>query len=74
MPTITMEGKIRKWGNSYGILLSKEALKKKDIHENETVVVGIKKKKGGLADLFGIFHWEESMEEIMRDIREGYDE
>jgi antitoxin component of MazEF toxin-antitoxin module len=48
-----MEAKIRKWGNSYGLLLSKDALAQDNFIEGELVDVTLKK-KNGLSGLFGI--------------------
>ena len=66
-------GKIRRWGNSYGILLSKKEMKKKNLHENETVLVDIRKKID-VEKLFGICSFKKSVDEIMKEVKEGYEE
>jgi len=65
--------KIRKWGNSYGVLLAKDELAKYGISEKDTVIVSLKKKTG-LEELFGIMKTKKSTEELMKEIREGYDD
>jgi len=69
---MVLEGKIKRWGNSYGILITKEEIKKKKFHENETVLIDIKKKKD-LSPLFGLCHFKRPTKEIIKEIREGYD-
>jgi len=70
---MAIKSKIKKWGNSYGVLIGKEEMKKKNIHEGETVIITIKKKKE-LEDIFGICNFNKPTEKIIKEIREGYDE
>ncbi|MFH1073314.1 MAG: hypothetical protein V1743_07845 [Nanoarchaeota archaeon] len=65
--------KIRKWGNSYGILLAKDELVEYGIHENETITVQLDKQPN-LHGLFGKFKFKKSTEKIMKEIDEGYDD
>lgn len=46
-------GKIKKWGNSLGLIIPKEELRKMDIGENQEVIVDITKKDNPLKELFG---------------------
>ena len=66
-----MEGKIMKWGNSYGLLIQKDEVRKRELKEGETVEIELRKKQG-LTKLFGMCKFKRSMKEIMEDIREGY--
>ncbi|MBI2672158.1 AbrB/MazE/SpoVT family DNA-binding domain-containing protein [Candidatus Woesearchaeota archaeon] len=70
---IKTKSKIRKWGNSYGVLIPKEKMIKANFHENEIVIVEIKKKKD-LSSIFGICHFKRPVKQIVDDIKEGYDE
>ncbi|MFT4303597.1 MAG: hypothetical protein ACMXYG_03460 [Candidatus Woesearchaeota archaeon] len=45
--------KIRKWGNSYGLLIPKDEFIKLNISENQEVLVNITKKENPLKELFG---------------------
>ena len=65
--------KIRKWGNSFGILVPKELIKKENFKVNEEVVVKLEKKKD-ISKVFGILKTKRTTEDLMREIREGYDE
>lgn len=65
-----MEAKIRKWGNSYGILLPKEEIEKMSVKENEIVYVTLQK-KSTWEGLFGICKGKSGMstQEFKDEIR-----
>ena len=65
--------KIRKWGNSFGVLVPKELLKKENFKVNEEVIIKVEKKKD-ISKVFGILRTERTTRDLMREIREGYDE
>lgn len=46
-------GKIKKWGNSFGLLIPKEEALNLNLKENQEVVVEIIKKENPLKELFG---------------------
>ena len=49
---MTIQVRLRKWGNSVGIVIPAEVLKEKDLEEDEDVLVEISK-KNSIEDLFG---------------------
>ncbi len=51
---VHMQGVIKKWGNSYGILIPKELLKEANLKENQTVDVAITPKRKTASKLFGL--------------------
>lgn len=62
--------KVRKWGNSYGILLPKEFLEKQNIRENSKIFVRIRK-ANDLSDVFGSFkEWKVDSQKVKDRIRE----
>jgi len=65
--------KIRKWGNSFGVLVPKDLIEKENFKLNEEVVVKLEKKKD-ISKVFGILKTKRSTEDLMREIREGYNE
>ncbi len=67
-----IESKIRKWGNSYGVLIPKEEIEKENLRDNETVIVVIKRKMAPAKELFGSLKIEESTDKIMREIDEKF--
>ncbi len=69
-----IQSKIRKWGNSYGILLSREVLDNENLHENDEVLVNVKSKKADLSGLFGICKFKRPTKEIIKEIKEGYND
>ncbi|MFH1306507.1 MAG: hypothetical protein ABIH83_02510 [Candidatus Micrarchaeota archaeon] len=46
-------GTILRWGNSFGLRLTKSDLERLNIHENEEVEIDIRKKEDPLRELFG---------------------
>lgn len=66
-----MEAMTRKWGNSLGITLSRNVIEEEDLHENQKVIVEIKK----VADMkrfFGAFKFSKSAQQIKDEMREGW--
>lgn len=48
---MAIEVKLRKWGNSIGVILPKELISKKNLKEDQTIVIEVVKK----ADLTRVF-------------------
>ena len=65
--------KIRKWGNSFGVIVPKELIRKENFKLNEEVVVKVEKKTD-VSKVFGILRTERTTKDLMREIREGYGE
>lgn len=53
MDDVVIEGKILRWGNSYGIRVKKDELEAGELHPGEEVVVRIER-RGGRLDLAGL--------------------
>ena len=61
--------KTKKWGNSIGIVIPKEAVKQEKIKPNQEITLMISTKsitKG--KDIWGTLKFKESTEELMREI------
>lgn len=68
-----MEAVIRKWGNSYGILLKKEEITKRSLHEGDVIELELKEKKNiDLTPLFGLCSFKKSVDQIKKEIKEQY--
>jgi len=66
--------KTKKWGNSIGILIPKEAVRKENIKPEQEVTVLISAKpitKG--KDIFGTMKFKKSTEELMRKVDKDLD-
>ncbi len=64
--------KIRKIGNSLGVIFPNEMIKERKLKENETVFVSVAK-KADLRDMFGSLKIKESGQKIKDDMRKGWD-
>lgn len=68
--------KIRRWGNSYGIIIPADVLKEKDMKEGEEVdaILLKKKKRNVLQETFGTWKFKKSTEQMMKEMdKELYD-
>ncbi len=64
----------RKWGNSLGIRLPKEIVKKNHLKPDEEIIIQIGKAETSKAkELFGILQAKESTEKSMKDIDRSLD-
>ena len=64
-----IKAKTRKWGNSIGILIPKEAVRKENIKPDQEITLMISKKpitKG--KDIWGTFKFKKSAEQLMREV------
>ena len=61
----------RKWGNSIGFTVPKEALKKEGIKENERFFIDLHKgKQAKVKDIFGLAHgWKIVSQKVKDDLR-----
>ncbi|MBI4210502.1 MAG: AbrB/MazE/SpoVT family DNA-binding domain-containing protein [Candidatus Diapherotrites archaeon] len=63
---------VRKWGNSVGVAFPADFAKKEGIRPNDSVIVSVKKVVP-LRELFGSLKTKKPTEEIMKEIRKGWD-
>ena len=61
----------RKWGNSIGVSLPKDVVKKTNIKPNRMITVFIQDKKIDLSKAFGSLKIKKPTQEILDEIREG---
>ena len=66
------ELKVRRIGNSLGVIFPSELVKEKKLKENERVFVNVAK-KGDLSKLFGSLKFKESAQQIKDEIRKGWE-
>ena len=69
---IMIAAKIKKWGNSYGILIPKNELHKMNLGENQEVIVDISKKENPLKEMFGFAKkskLKKSTKQIIKEVR-----
>jgi len=66
---IEIKTKIRRWGNSFGVVVPQKSLAKEGaIKENEEVTVMITRNKPNLRKFFGAHKFKKSTEQMMREI------
>jgi len=65
---IELQTKVRKWGNSLGIVIPLNKVKKEDIGEGTEINVLIQKKENVLRETFGTFKFKKSVQKMMYEI------
>lgn len=64
-----IKAKTKKWGNSIGVLIPKEVIRRENIKPEQEIILTINKKpitKG--KDIWGTLKFKESTEKLMREI------
>ena len=72
-----VESRIRRWGNSFGVIIPNEVIKKEKLKEGQKVGIIILKKSDALKRTFGMMkgEWKEPAQYIKDKLRkELYDE
>ncbi|MEK6826829.1 MAG: AbrB/MazE/SpoVT family DNA-binding domain-containing protein [Nanoarchaeota archaeon] len=72
---IEISSRLRRWGNSFGIVVPGKAAEEGHIKEGDEVTAILIKKKVNLREMFGKHKFKKSVEEMMRETdRELYDD
>ena len=67
-----IEVQTRKWGNSLGIAIPKKIIEEESLHENQKVIIEIKK----VADIgmfFNSMKFKKSAQQLKDEMREGWE-
>ena len=73
---IEVKTKLRKWGNSFGVIVPQRDIENSDINEGEKVVVLLKKEDevNVLRETFGTHKFSKSVKKLMKEVdKELYD-
>jgi len=66
---IELKSKLKKWGNSFGVVVPIGFVKKEGIKEGDEVVVLMKKEKGNtLRETFGTHKFKKPVKELMKEM------
>jgi len=67
----TIEAKTKKWGNSLGIVIPKEIVRKEKIREGQKVKILLVKDRGLLKETFGMMEgkWKEPTQKMKDKLR-----
>ena len=67
---MAVEVKTKRWGNSIGIVIPIEAVKRLNIKPDEEIVIEIEKKENVLKEMFGSMKFKKSTKQILKEARE----
>ena len=66
---MVIQTKLRRWGNSIGIVIPNEFLREKNLKEGEEVVINIEKKES-IRNIFGsLKNWKINAQKVKDEIR-----
>ena len=68
---MAVEVSVKKWGNSMGVILPKDIIRRENLKENEKILIDIVKKVD-LTRLFGTLKRKLSGQEFKNIVREGW--
>jgi len=68
---MVVETVVKKWGNSFGVILPMDFVNSSDISENEEVLVSVIK-KGDLSSIFGTLKLKRSSQSIKDEARSNW--
>lgn len=66
---IELKTKIRRWGNSFGVVVPLKEVSQENIKEGDEVIILMnKKERNVLKETFGTFKFKKSTDKIMKEI------
>jgi len=64
---MAIEVTVKKWGNSFGIVLPKEVVERENLRENRRIIINIIK-QADLSDIFGLVKARKMSGQKMKDL------
>ena len=64
---------VKKWGNSYGVILPIRTVRENNLSENDVIEIKINRKIRNIKSLFGSLKLAKSTQEIKDEMRAGWD-
>ncbi|MBS3077306.1 hypothetical protein J4233_03460 [Candidatus Pacearchaeota archaeon] len=66
---MTIEVRLKKWGNSIGIVIPNETIERLSLKPEEQIVIEISKKENVLKEMFGKARFKKSARKVIDDFR-----
>ncbi len=66
--------KAKKWGNSIGLVIPSNLVKKERIRPGDTVEIVVRRRLPRLEELGGTVKLRHNLEELLREMEEGWDD
>lgn len=70
---IELKTRLRKWGNSFGVVVPVKEIKEEDIKEGEELTVILMKENNVFKETFGTLKIKKKTDEIMKEIDKELD-
>lgn len=69
-----MLAKAKKWGNSIGLVIPAEVVKKERIRSGDTIELVVRRRVPRLEELGGTLKLRHNLEDLLREMEEGWDD
>ena len=69
-----MLAKARRWGNSIGLVIPAEVVKKERIRPGDAVELVVRKRIPALEELAGTVRLRHNLQDLLREMEEGWDD
>ncbi len=66
---MAVEVKIKKWGNSMGVIIPSEAVERLNLKPDEKIVIEINRKENILAEMFGTMKSKKTARQMLDETR-----
>ena len=66
--------KAKKWGNSIGLVIPAEVVKKERIRSGDTIELVVRRRVPRLEELGGTVKLRHNLEDLLREMEEGWDD
>lgn len=66
---IEIRSKLRKWGNSFGIIVPQKVIEDEQAKEGDNIIILLKKEEDNiLKEMFGSFKFKKSTEQLLKEV------
>ena len=67
-----IQTRVRKWGNSFGLVIPAEEVREKNLQENEEIIITIEKKRS-IKELFGsLKNWKINSNKVKKELKKEW--
>ena len=70
---MVIEVKIKRWGNSIGVVIPNEAVERLNLKPEEEIIIEIEKKNNILKEMFGKAKFKKSSKKMVGDFRKDFE-
>lgn len=70
---MAIEVKVKKWGNSIGVVIPGEAVERLNLKPNEEIIIEIERKNNVLKEMFGKAKFKKPAKQMIEEFRKDFE-